>query len=372
MAIYHLTAKTVSRGESVSSAARSDYIERAGRYRSDHAEVLHKGHGNMPTWVEGCPRKYWEAADIHERANGRLFKQIEFALPKELSPGQQTSLAASFCREIAQTKDGPLPFSFAVHKGHNKENQNPHCHCMISERMNDGHNRTPGLWFKRAAKSPTQGGAKKTTELRPREWLLYCRELWTERANRALQRAGHEARIDHRTLEAQGVCRAPAIHLGPRVTALEKQGVRTKRGDRNRYRNAAMEPTSVDMESIREEFYTMAKAANPNKVDKYYEEWVAPYVNLVEQAENKSSVYLQGKELFKRELTTDKELFRAIESKIIEVTRGRNWNVAKTQKFIRDCLSFVRTQFDRQKAYEKLYADVLKDLSRTKPRGLGR
>ena len=51
MAIYHLTAKTVSRGESASAAVRSDYIERSGRYASDHAELLHKGHGNMPAWA---------------------------------------------------------------------------------------------------------------------------------------------------------------------------------------------------------------------------------------------------------------------------------------------------------------------------------
>lgn len=234
MAIYHLTAKTVSRGESASAAVRSDYIERSGRYAGDHAELLHKGHGNMPAWAEEAPRNYWEAADAHERANGRLFKQLEFALPKELSPGQQTALAASFCREMAQTKDGPLPYSFAVHKGHDKEN--PHCHLLISERVNDGVSREPGLWFKRAAKDPAKGGAKKTNELRPREWLLHCRELWAERANHALRLAGHEARIDHRTLEAQGIDRVPTTHLGPSVAALERQGTRTMRGNRNRQR----------------------------------------------------------------------------------------------------------------------------------------
>ena len=55
MAIYHLTAKTVSRGESASAAVRCDYIERSGRYANDHAELLHKGHGNMPAWAEYAP-----------------------------------------------------------------------------------------------------------------------------------------------------------------------------------------------------------------------------------------------------------------------------------------------------------------------------
>lgn len=234
MAIYHLTAKTVSRGESASAAVRSDYIERSGRYASDHAELIHKGHGHMPAWAESCPRNYWEAADAHERANGRLFKQLEFALPKELSAEQQIALAASFCRDLARTKDGTLPYSFAVHKGHDKEN--PHCHLLISERVNDGISREPGLWFKRAAPDPAKGGAKKTNELRPREWLLQCRELWAERANHALRLAGHESRIDHRTLEAQGIDRVPTTHLGPSVAALERQGICTMRGNRNRQR----------------------------------------------------------------------------------------------------------------------------------------
>ena len=50
-------------------------------------------------------------------------------------------------------------------------------------------------------------------ELRPREWLLHCRALWAARANMALRLAGHEARIGHRTLEAQGIGRVPTTHL---------------------------------------------------------------------------------------------------------------------------------------------------------------
>ena len=74
--------------------------------------------------------------------------------------------------------------------------------------------------------------AQKTNELRPKEWLIQCRELWAEQANLALQRAGHEARIDHRTLEAQGINRAPTIHLGPSVAAMERKGIRTPRGSK--------------------------------------------------------------------------------------------------------------------------------------------
>ena len=50
--------------------AKSQYIEREGRYEKDGEELEHKEHGNMPEWAEDDPGKYWEAADEHERGNG--------------------------------------------------------------------------------------------------------------------------------------------------------------------------------------------------------------------------------------------------------------------------------------------------------------
>lgn len=228
MAIFHLTAKTVSRG-SASAKARHDYIEREGRYQSDRDEVSYSQSGNMPEWAVDDSKKYWDASDRHERGNGRLFKQLEFALPRELTADQQRKLVQAFVTKITATKGGPLPYSFAIHKGHDKEN--PHCHLMISERANDGHTRSPETWFKRAnSKNPAQGGAKKTLELRPKEWLQETRWEWSLQANRALARAGHETRIDHRSLEAQGIDREPTKHLGPAAAAMERRGLRTRRG----------------------------------------------------------------------------------------------------------------------------------------------
>jgi len=51
------------------------------------------------------------------------------------------------------------------------------------------------------------------------EWV---RLKWEEHANRALERAGHDARIDRRTLEAQGIDREPTIHIGPRAQHIEE------------------------------------------------------------------------------------------------------------------------------------------------------
>lgn len=103
---------------------------------------------------------------------------------------------------------------------------------MISERINDGIERPAAQWFKRYnGKTPEKGGAQKTEALKPKAWLEQTREAWADHANRALERAGHDARIDHRTLEAQGIERLPGVHLGPNVVEMEGRGIRTDRAD---------------------------------------------------------------------------------------------------------------------------------------------
>lgn len=225
MAIYHLTASTGSRKNGQSAAAKIDYIQRSGRYTRDPAECLHAESGNMPGFAQEAA-DYWSAADTYERANGRLFKQVEFALPVELSLDAQRELARDFAQELAGEK---LPYSLAIHAG---KGTNPHCHLMISERVNDGVDRPREQWFRRHnSKKPDQGGAKKTAALKPKQWLIDTRERWAELANQALEKANQPDRIDHRTLEAQGIERVPGVHLGPNVAAMAERGISTDRAD---------------------------------------------------------------------------------------------------------------------------------------------
>ena len=226
MAIYHLTAKTGSRNGGQSAKAKADYIQREGRYSRDREEVLHTQSGHLPEWAER-PADYWDGADLYERANGRLFKEVEFALPVELTLDQQRELVDEFARHL--TEGERLPYTLAIHAGNG---ENPHCHLMISERKNDGIERPADQWFKRYnGKQPERGGAQKSESLKPKAWLEQTREAWSHYANRALEQAGHEARIDHRTLEAQGIERLPGIHLGPNVVEMEGRGIRTERAD---------------------------------------------------------------------------------------------------------------------------------------------
>ena len=166
------------------------------------------------------PRAYWQSADKHERANGTLFRQVMFALPKELAMQEQTHLADQFAQQLCRAQC--LPYSFAVH---DLGKHNPHCHLIISERMNDGIARSADTWFRRTnKKNPERGGAVKADIGGNRkEWLEATRTSWEQCANHALENAGHDTRIDCRTLEAQGIDRIPQTKLGPNVLAMEKR-----------------------------------------------------------------------------------------------------------------------------------------------------
>jgi len=58
------------------------------------------------------------------------------------------------------------------------------------------------------------------------------RKHWEELTNEYLKSQGIEARIDHRSLEAQGIDREPQSHLGPAVSGMQRRGMETQVGER--------------------------------------------------------------------------------------------------------------------------------------------
>ena len=209
MAIYHLTVRVGSRTGGQSAAAKRAYIAREGRYSRDADEVLHTESGHMPEWAADGPAAYWDGADLHERANGRLYRELEFALPVELTLDEQIALAHEFATSL--TEGERLPYTLAIHRG---GGTNPHGHLMISERQNDGVARPAEMWFRRYnAKRPDQGGARKTATLVPKSWLQETRAGWAAQANAALDAAGHDARIDTLDLALLQSCRMLLVLL---------------------------------------------------------------------------------------------------------------------------------------------------------------
>ena len=87
---------------------------REGRYAADGEEREHVEHGHMPAWAQDDPHAYWQAADAHERANGRLYSEIQFALPRELDASGRRALAGAFAERVCGGER--LPYTLALHR----------------------------------------------------------------------------------------------------------------------------------------------------------------------------------------------------------------------------------------------------------------
>jgi MobA/MobL family len=254
--VYHVSVTTIGkaasrrhlRQRSRSSASAAQYISRTGQYSVGHDSALHVESGNMPSWgsvgksaaAKRASLAYWRAADSYERKNGRLALSFIIALPRELPVEHQIALSRIIAAKLASTThEGKLPWTFAIHPGASPDRpSNPHLHLLISERICDGIDRTPSLWFRRPAVrlqpgpvDPAKGGARKTFEMRTRLWLLEVRALIADVINRALEAIGSRTRVDHRTNAARGLERQPQPTLGWPASGMEKRGIRTSQGD---------------------------------------------------------------------------------------------------------------------------------------------
>lgn len=258
LAIYHLHASIGSKARGQSASAKVDYISRAGKYDGELDQVLHLEHNHLPKWAESADH-FWDCVDQFERHNGRLFYEVEVALPKELDLDEQRELAHDFAeylssklpsKDDARSDCAELTYSLAIHRGH--QDNNPHAHIVLHERAADPSKDSPEHYFARAnTKDPDIGGVPKSLAFDGKQALLDVRAEWELKVNHALERAGHEQRVDHRSFEDRGIDREPQIHLGHTVTALERSGIQTERGDELRAileRNAERELLALTKE----------------------------------------------------------------------------------------------------------------------------
>ena len=225
MAVYHFSAKTVSRSAGRSSTAAAAYRsgerivdERTGEIHDytrkggvvDSLVVLPQG-GTMNR------AELWNKVEVHhKRGDATVAREFVVALPAELDAAQRQELARTYARELADRYGVAVDLN--VHApGKDGDHRNHHAHILMSA----------------CYCGPTGTLGKKAVELDP----IHCqrhgldnvveveRQRWEQHANRALEKAGQEARIDHRSLEAQGITdRLPGVHLGPTATAIERSG----------------------------------------------------------------------------------------------------------------------------------------------------
>lgn len=226
MATYHCSIKHGSKGNGASGKAKSDYICREGKY-ADKPDLQYKESGNMPEWVEKQPRNFWKASDKHERANGRVYTEVEVALPRDYSLEDHKALVQGFVREQLPGQ----PYTFAIHnpKAALDGEEQPHAHIIFSERKLDGIERDKEQFFKRAnAKEPEKGGCAKDRKWNDRNKVQAVREAWEHHHNKAVE--WDVDMVSCKSLKAQGVDREPESHLGPKMTrSLEAEKIKETR-----------------------------------------------------------------------------------------------------------------------------------------------
>jgi ATP-dependent exoDNAse (exonuclease V) alpha subunit len=249
VAIYHLSTKPVSRGAGRSATAASayraadkvhdlstdqvfDYTRKRG---VEHAEIV------LPTaaakqdinWARDR-QALWNAAEAAEkRKDARVAREYEVALPHELTRAQRVELVRSFAGELANRYG--VAVDFAIHRPHREgDERNHHAHILTTTRELTA----TGLGAKTSIEWSDQDRFKKGLGPAKQE-VKAVRERWAEVANEHLREHGIAARIDHRTLEAQGIDRVPTTHLGVAVWGMERRGIESEVGARVREQQRA-------------------------------------------------------------------------------------------------------------------------------------
>ena len=242
MAIYHLSVKPISRagGRSATAAAAyrsgelvhdltSDEVFDYTRKRGvEHSEIVLSAAAARAdiNWARDR-EALWNAAEIAEvRKDARVAREYEVALPHELNRGQRVELVRAFAGELANRYGVAVDFS--IHLPHRSgDERNHHAHIMTTTREVTA----TGLGPKAAIEWSDTDRRKKGLEPAKTE-VKAIRERWAALTNEHLLERGIEVRVDHRSLQEQGIDREPQSHLGPAVSGMERRGMETEVGKR--------------------------------------------------------------------------------------------------------------------------------------------
>ena len=246
VAIYHLSAQPISRAQGRSATGAAAYragveitdertgvvhdYTRKGKRGVLHSELILPGGGTADR------AEFWNRLEAHhKRGDAVLVREVEISLPTELSAAQRQALAVGYARELADRYG--VAADVALHAPRTvtdrdlektpnqrweidpdtgrRHNGNWHAHIMLSA----CHVQPDGTLGKKAVElDPIHCQRAKIENMADRE-----RARWGERANAALERHGHEARIDHRSHAERGLDAEPSQHLGTAAAAIERR-----------------------------------------------------------------------------------------------------------------------------------------------------
>jgi len=223
MAIYHFSAKVVSRANGSSAVASAAYRsaselhdERLGRDHdfSNKAGVIH----SEVMLPEGVPERLndrstlWNEVEAGEkRKDAQLAREVEFSIPREMTEKQGVALAQDFVKQ--QFVDRGMVADLNVHWDKAKDGSpKPHAHVMLA--MRD---------------VGPEGFGKKNRDWNSTGLLKDWREAWSCHVNERMAELGLEGRIDHRSYEAQGIELEPQHKIGPAASRRPEQGLEAER-----------------------------------------------------------------------------------------------------------------------------------------------
>jgi ATP-dependent exoDNAse (exonuclease V) alpha subunit len=253
MAIFHSHIQIISRGKGKSAVAAAAY--RAGeKIKNDYDGIIHdytRKRGIVHTEIMlpvNAPSEYsnrsilWNSVEkIEKSANSQLARELDIALPVELTLEQNIALARDYVQRTFV--DAGMCADLCVH---DTGTGNPHFHVMLVMRpINED-----GSWGnkqrkeyildnngnkiydkkKRQYKCRTISSTDWNEQSKADEW----RQAWQDMVNAELKRLGVDSRIDRRSYAEQEISDIPTIHLGTQAFRMEKRGIRTERGDYNR------------------------------------------------------------------------------------------------------------------------------------------
>src|SRR5436309_259703 len=224
MAIYHLRVKVIGR-KSGSSAVASAAYRSGSRLRDERLDRSHDFSGKRGVvhsevmLPENAPEAWsnrellWNDVEAFEvRKDAQLAREVEFAIPREMSEAQGIELARDFVR--GEFVDRGMIADLNVHWDYGADGMpKPHAHVMLTMR---------------AVNENSFG--QKVRDWNRTEMVERWRERWAELANERLAELDIDARIDHRSLEAQGIALEPQSQIGAPAKRIE--GERIEAADR--------------------------------------------------------------------------------------------------------------------------------------------
>lgn len=203
-----------------------------------------------------APKEYadratlWNAVEkAEEHPKAQLAYSYDIALQNELTMEENIVLARQFLQE--QFVSRGMICDFAVHLPDPKGGiPNPHFHVLCPIRPIN----LAGTWGNKQRREYTldKNGRRvrdadgnyiwksvPTTDWGQKETLLHWQQEWANYVNRELEKKSAPVKIDHRSYKEQGAHQLPTIHEGPTVRAMEKKGIRTEKGNLNRFIRSA-------------------------------------------------------------------------------------------------------------------------------------